>query len=127
MLLVMVSISATFDQKKLIGLGQILVVTAAGVAFCGFLQQSGTDPFQGTSESFGKFVFGTMGNPNTGTAFVSVVSPLTAWAMLRRQHPLWIRVVSGAVFGLAMGMMPAFMSFQGYVAFGFAVVSGRPV
>jgi hypothetical protein len=120
--LVMISISATFDQKRLINLGQVLVITASGVALYGFLQQSGADPFQWTSESFGKFVFGTMGNPNTGTAFVSVVSPITAWAMLRKEHSQPVRVISGAMLGLAHGMMPAFMSFQGYVAFGFAVV-----
>jgi hypothetical protein len=93
--LVMISISATFDQKRLINLGQVLVITASGVALYGFLQQTGADPFQWTSESFGKFVFGTMGNPNTGTAFVSVVSPITAWAMLRKEHSQPVRVISG--------------------------------
>jgi O-antigen ligase len=120
--LVLISISASFDQKRLIGLGQVLVITASGVALYGFLQQAGADPFQWTSESFGKFVFGTMGNPNTGTAFVSVVSPITAWAMLRKAHPSAVRIVAGGLFGVAMGIMPAFQSFQGYVAFGFAVV-----
>ena len=118
---VMLSISAAFNISQVVTLGRVLVAAAAGVAFYGFLQELEADPFSWTSESFGKFVFGTMGNPNTGTAFMGVVTPLTAWMMLRARNSAGVRALAGTAFGLSIGMTAGFFSLQGYAAAGFAV------
>lgn len=115
-LVVVVSIVLTFTPRHLITLLQVLVATAVLVAFYTLLQESGNDPFEWFSESFGKFVFSTLGNPNTGAAYTAVTLPVVAWAMLRQEHHVSIRVTAGAVFGAALGSLAVFQSFQGPVA-----------
>jgi O-antigen ligase len=114
--LVVLAIAAAFSERQIITLGQVMVATAGAVVFYTFLQESENDPFLWTSESFGKFVFGTLGNPNTGAGFTAVSLPLAAWSMLRNQHSSYVRALSGLVFGGILGAQAAYNSFQGPVA-----------
>jgi O-antigen ligase len=121
-ILVMLAISSAFNEKQLFTLAWTLVIAACGVALYGFLQEIERDPFAWSSGAFGKFVFGTMGNPNTGSGYVAVLAPVTAWLMLSRHHSGRMRALGGVAFGLSLGMLAAFQALQGYVAFGFGAV-----
>ena len=115
-LLVVLAVVACFNTRQLVLLVQVMVGTAVIVALYTLIQESGNDPFEWFSESFGKFVFSTLGNPNTGAAYTAVTLPVVAWAMLRKDHHISIRITSGAVFGAALGSLAVFQSFQGPVA-----------
>lgn len=115
-LLVVIAMVSTFQVRHLITATWVLVATAVVVNLYTLIQESGNDPFDWFSESFGKFVFSTLGNPNTGAAYTAVTLPLLAWAMLRREHHVGVRVGAGAVFGAALGSLAVLGSFQGPVA-----------
>lgn len=115
-LLVTLAVVAFFNTRQLVLLVQVMVGTAIIVALYTLIQESGNDPFEWFSESFGKFVFSTLGNPNTGAAYTAVTLPVVAWAMLRKDHHVAIRITAGAVFGAALGSLAVFQSFQGPVA-----------
>lgn len=115
-LLVTLAIVAAFNTRQLVLLVQVMAATAVIVALYTLIQESGNDPFEWFSESFGKFVFSTLGNPNTGAAYTAVTLPVVAWAMLRKDHHISIRITAGATFGAALGSLAAFASFQGPVA-----------
>lgn len=115
-LLVTLALVAFFNTRQLIVLVQVMVGTAVVVALYTLMQESNNDPFEWFSESFGKFVFSTLGNPNTGAAYTAVTLPVVAWAMLRKDHHVSIRITAGAVFGSALGSLAVFQSFQGPVA-----------
>jgi hypothetical protein len=121
-LMVALAIPIAFNGSEQLIFSRMLFVPASGVLLYGLLQEIGSDPFLWSSSAFGKFVFGTMGNPNTAAGFVAVVSPVAAWTMLRAGNSTAVRVSAGAVFGLSIGMLGAFQSFQGYVALSFAAV-----
>jgi len=115
-LLVVLAVVACFNARQLVLLVQVMVGTAVVVAFYTLLQESDNDPFEWFSESFSKFVFSTLGNPNTGAAYTAGTLPVVAWAMLRKDHHVSIRITAGAVFGAALGSLAVFNSFQGPVA-----------
>lgn len=95
----------------------LLVGAGVIVVLYGYLQEYGRDPFEWTSSSFGKFVFSTMGNPNTASAWLSVFTPLLLAISLNQVSKSSWRFSTLAVFSAsAMALLPAFYSFQGQVA-----------
>jgi hypothetical protein len=118
------------EANRGLGVRWILVplgVAALVVVGYGYLQQYGHDPLEWSSTSFNRFVFSTMGNPNTGSAWVAATLPLMIGGFLlsARKSP-----VGGILFGIASGfhaaLIPAFVSFQGQIAALFIlIVIGR--
>jgi hypothetical protein len=97
-----------------------VLVTIVGSNFvsCSYslLQASGNDPFKWQSGSFAEFNFGTMGNPNFATALCAVSTVLSLHFMVSRSTGRVLRTFSGASFGLCIGCLAIFDSFQGNIA-----------
>jgi hypothetical protein len=83
----------------------------------GLLQEMGADPFAWSSGSFNKFVFGTMGNPNTASAWVGSTSALlfATYLAIGRERML-VRGIVAFACGISGPMLASFNSFQGQVA-----------
>ena len=111
-----IAVATCFNPTSLRPLLFSLVGAGTAVALYGALQEAERDPFQWSVTSFGKFVFGTMGNPNTASGLVSVSLPLAAWLVLNQETQRQLRVVGGAILGLMLGALASFDSFQGGVA-----------
>lgn len=99
-----------------------------GLAICvsyTWFQKWGIDPFEWQANSFGRLVFGTLGNPNTSSAYVAGSALLLLPIVFDRNQKVLSRAF--ASFGLMASALtvPVFNSFQsilglivGLIAFG---------
>ena len=109
-------VSKIFDSVRAFWVVCALVAASSVVGLYGLLQEAERDPFTWSVSSFGKFVFGTMGNPNTASGLVSLALPLCVWLMLSPALAISRRIIGGATFGLSASMLASFDSFQGSAA-----------
>ena len=86
------------------------------------LQNFEMDPFEWTSDSFGKLVFGTMRNPNTASGLAAVSLPAFVWLAMDSQRSRAIRSIGSLGFAIVVTSLAMFNSFQGSVASLFAGV-----
>lgn len=81
----------------------------------GLLQELDADPFEWSSDSFGKFVFGTLGNPNSASGFTALSAVCATYLLVKEGHSKW-RVIGAAVsIGVTGGMLSLYNSFQGTI------------
>lgn len=111
-----IATSLSFESRDVLRLAQILTVAMVPVGVYAAVQVTGNDPFAWGSGAFSVFTMSTLGNPNFGAAFVAMVLPLITLTMTRADAHLVVRVLGGAVFGLAVACLSVFASFQGPVA-----------
>jgi hypothetical protein len=108
-------VAAVFVRDNASQMMTSLLLAGVVVSFYSWLQEIGADPFTWSVTSFGKFVFGTMGNPNTASGLVATVVPLASYFLLEGKSPA-ARFFAGASFGLLIGSLASLGSFQGSVA-----------
>ena len=90
---------------------KLFIGTLALIVLYVFLQDASLDPFQWTAVSFGKLVFGTLGNPNTTAAMVAALLPYPVFLLVSDDSKRWVRVLSiglitGAIYALgALGAL----------------------
>lgn len=110
------AVATCFNSTSLRPLLYSVVGAGTIVAIYGALQEADRDPFQWSVTSFGKFVFGTMGNPNTASGLVSVTLPIATWIVFDQGSRRGLKVVGGAALGLSLAVLASFDSFQGAIA-----------
>ena len=102
--------------KALFALGFASLISSAYA----LLQNFELDPFEWSSNSFGKLVFGTMGNPNTASGLAAVSLPVFVWIAMDNQRSRAMRSLGSLGFAIVVTSIGMFNSFQGSVAALFA-------
>lgn len=111
--LVVSNLASGSDVRLLSG----TVVAACLVANTyGLLQEFDLDPFEWSSSSFGKFVFGTLGNPNSASGFTSLASVGAVHLLITGSATRQWKVLSAVSIGFTAGMLALYDSFQGTAA-----------
>jgi len=88
-----------------------------------WIQLEGSDPFQWASDSFSRFVFSSLGNPNTASAFSVITLPLTVYWLSQFRHRRYLAVFGATVFVTTIFFVPVYNSFQGNVGLVGSVVA----
>lgn len=132
-LLVAFVLASSKTERGLVSVVTAHLLVVIPLLFYGILQETLNDPFEWSSTSFSKFVFSTMGNPNTATAWLGTTSCLLFAAYLATDREKRIqRLLISVSLGLCGPMISSFNSFQGQMAVIFVglvlvlwLVSGR--
>jgi len=77
------------------------------------VQAAGKDPFEWAIVSFGTPVFGTIGNPNSASGFLSVCALMALWALHQIDSRPFIRYAAAVSLGFSVAAIPLLVSFQG--------------
>ena len=132
-ILVAFALASSKTERGLVSVVAAHLLVVIPMLFYGILQETLNDPFEWSSTSFSKFVFSTMGNPNTATAWLGTTSCLLFAAYLATDREKRIqRLLISVSLGLCGPMISSFNSFQGQMAVIFVglvlvlwMVSGR--
>jgi O-antigen ligase len=114
-LAVAVVIARRLGQREVTSLATVLVSVQILLNFYGWLQAENRDPFEWTSQSFGRFVFSTLGNPNTASAFSVITLPLAVHLVSRARSSRALGYLGMVTFASTVYLIPVYDSFQAYV------------